>query len=289
MKINNLITSAFVAAAVSAAAVSTASAQNVDFDRFEDLTIFFQDTALTQTLIITLDRTNASFRDATGSSLNFLNIGGLLNTTFGATWFDQTTLRAGLAGVANNNPFSFDTIFGDTNQTIYTSRRRNTTGANTFVVGASNSTAISLTGAARNTVANNINSMFQNFEQLQTSGTSRTETFPSSPVDNFNVGTTSFTNILNPGVQFSFASGNWGTYGTVVSEAVLDLYRIDNLNPGGGEGSPNNSTGTYEGSITLDQSGNVSFIAVPEPTTFALIGLAGAAFFTGARRRKTNS
>jgi hypothetical protein len=79
-----------------------------------------------------------------------------------------------------------------------------------------------------------------------------------------------------------------GSLGPVTGvESALDLFRLQAANTisgqnGFGESIPN---GRFEGTLVIDNGGNVSFIVVPEPASVALLGLAaGVAAF--ARRRK---
>jgi len=78
------------------------------------------------------------------------------------------------------------------------------------------------------------------------------------------------------GLTYGIEQPASGTY-IGPANSVLDLYELQPSLTG---------TGIYEGSFSLDSSGNLSYIAaVPEPSTFASIG-AGAAFLALFRRSR---
>jgi PEP-CTERM motif len=90
------------------------------------------------------------------------------------------------------------------------------------------------------------------------------------------------------GVQQRFGVGSFGTFGAAGSvEAALDLYRIQARNNIAGQfglGDPVR-VGDYLGTVTINGAGDVAYIVVPEPTTFALMGM-GVVGMLVARRRK---
>ena len=88
----------------------------------------------------------------------------------------------------------------------------------------------------------------------------------------YNVGGTgaSFTNFAAPGIQQSFGSNQ--TVGGQTVVGALDIYRILGTAAGNVVGSNTLGAGQYTSTLTLDASGNVG--AVPEPSTYALFGLA---------------
>ena len=89
-------------------------------------------------------------------------------------------------------------------------------------------------------------------------------------------------------------NGKYGGYNSTTSfgpatdvQFALDLYRIEAVNsaPGQVGSGATLRQGTYEGTITLNSSGQVSF--VPEPSTYALFGSAALVLgFVAVRRRK---
>jgi hypothetical protein len=72
----------------------------------------------------------------------------------------------------------------------------------------------------------------------------------------------------------------------------LDLYRATPVLNASGWQNINNISGVtagqgyYLGTITLSSNGDVNFVAVPEPSTAALLGLGLALTLYGKRRRK---
>jgi hypothetical protein len=89
-------------------------------------------------------------------------------------------------------------------------------------------------------------------------------------------------------VEAAFTSGNRGSFGAAGTvEQMWDFYRVAQF--------PNEAmsgVGIYEGTFTLNSSGDVSFIAaaaVPEPSTYAMMGIAcvAAAFHFFRRKKKT--
>ena len=86
------------------------------------------------------------------------------------------------------------------------------------------------------------------------------------------------------GPSFTIYTGSIeGAFGTAASVVQLDLYRILNRTAGANPSGPV-GTGTYETTFTIDASGNIN--AVPEPSTFALLGLAGAGAAVAAWRKR---
>jgi len=102
---------------------------------------------------------------------------------------------------------------------------------------------------------------------------------------------TAFSNFAG-GVQQSQASSgkpaSIGTFGPVADvEFALDLYRIVSVTGKTGQLSGDVAgTGSYEGTLTLDNAGNVSFVTVPEPSTYAMIGLGALLVGYAVRRKK---
>ena len=93
-------------------------------------------------------------------------------------------------------------------------------------------------------------------------------------------GGASFTNFVSPTLGIEQAFGGSQTVGGNTVVGALDLYRV--LNPSSGS-----TTGTYEGTITLNSSGTLGAVgAVPEPSTYALFGLGAVALMAFRRRLK---
>lgn len=257
-----------------------------------DLVLFFQ--SGTNTLYVDLGNAATVFRGAaTGadvtSILNMININTELNAAFGAGWTTATDLYMGLAAfngtAANGNGLAN----GDPLRTLYVSQARDAAGS----VGAANSAGYTVLGdTAMSTGATRMQSMISPFKNAGT-GTLYLNTTASSIDDQnpISMGNqdTAF-GIFAGGVQQVGTAGLFASsFGEVSNvEFALDLYRIEARNNIAGQVGQGEAlrTGTYEGTITLDSAGNVSFLSVPEPSTYAMVGLGLAAALFMIRRRK---
>lgn len=276
---------------LSAATASTLQAQN-SFHAPSDLVLHFQNpggaTGATQTVMVALGNVSTVFRD--GGSFSSINIGSTLSSTFGSTWYDTSTLWAGAVGFRGTSASVTNLLDQDPHQTIYLSKARTSvaTAAGTPTIGLFTGTGIT---SGINQVKN----------QMETVGTTNpfVQATSSSFIDDNNPFTSpgvqgaAYADI-GGGVQGNFGAGNLGSNvlgatGTV--ELALDLFRIQTRNDVDGQfgfGAPVN-TGSYLGTLTINQDGLVNFQAVPEPSTYAMIALAAGLFFLINRRRKLNS
>jgi len=280
------ILAATVAAAMSA---SPAQAQNLSFDKDAgDIVLYALKFGGSQTLVLNIG-TGQSFRDAGSSLFNIKNIGTELAAISGqANWWEDGNLYWGIAGVRSSSTGTTAQLFGDPSRTLYLSKERTAIGT----VGLASSVNFADPGNTNMTTAAN-NIIAQN-NRLETIGTTDrlVEGTGSSVVDNAN--SNPFLG-SNPGTAFSvfpggvignFGVGAFGTLDGVNAEGALDLYRILAANTASGQEPGPLRTGSYEGSFVIDQSGDVSFIAVPEPSSAVLFG--SAALLGGfIRRRKS--
>lgn len=239
-----------------------------------------------------------TFRDLNGSnSLNITSIGTDLDATFGLTagnsvaWYNRTDISFGVVGVFSSEPNPGGTVnSGDPSRTLYATRSRSSVGT----VGSANSTAPSLSGTNRGTASNSFVALQNFFTGATASGNNANAAVTGTSGNSwttFTVGTSDF-GVFNPGVEqtltaSSFGSGTFGPVSNV--EGALDLYRIldttTSASPSGTVG-----TGSYETTIVIDQSGNISAVsAVPEPSTYALLGLGAAVVLYAVRRRQANA
>jgi len=161
---------------------------------------------------------------------------------------------------------------GDPSRTLYVSKSRSSVGT----VGSASSTGFSgLLDGSMTTAASSI--IGQN-NILETTYLTQAAVSPTSTssIDNQNLfmnATTQGTayGVFGGGVQQMGAAGSFGDFGPVSNaEFALDLYRIVAKTGLGGQVEGPLRTGTYEGSLLLDNSGNVSFVTspVPEPSTY---------------------
>lgn len=282
------IKAALVALAIGGT-IATASAANNNFAP-GDLVMYFQNpggaVGSDQTVMVSLGNASTVFRDG-GDFLNIANIGTLLSDTFGANWYELDTLYFGVAANIGTASLGNTLTNGDPLRTVYLGRSRNDVGT----VGQASSTAYAATEYT--TLAGNINSQNLALEENATTQAAALNT-TTSTVDDQNPFTvpgqqgTAF-GVIPGGVQQGFDTGSFGTYGSAGSvEGALDLYRIQAKNNIAGQygfGSAN-GVGEYQGTLTIDNAGNISYItAVPEPSTWALLGIGAFVVIYMARRR----
>ena len=283
-----------LAAGSLAITMAAASAQNANFAP-GDLVLYFQNpsgsTGAAQTFMVNLGQSATLFRANSqlatpANQLNIKNIGTELTSAFGSSWWEATTLRMGLAASWSAGETT-DLLNADPERTIYVSRART-------AVGTPGSASSSNLGTLSNTnmtgVANNIISQNNRLE-TQSSTDRLTESVTTSFIDNQNPVAGSAFGAISGGTQKAFAVGSFGSFGAAGAvENVLDLYRVqaDNTIDGQfGFGSPIRA-GAFMGSVTINQSGDVSFVAVPEPSTYALLAFAALVVAFAIRRRRNS-
>lgn len=209
----------------------------------------------------------STFQNATGTiTLSLGNIGADLQATFGGngTWYTRSDLFWGVFGTSNVS-----------NPNLYASRERtnpstpsapwpNLSGSLTDRQNtATNVIAVSQTWLNGKTSTAN-----SNFGTVQ-SGVSGQQSYYTQVAT---VGVTDFGSTSQwSSIEGSFANGAAGT--------VLDFFRVPNPNVSGG-------TPSSFGSFSINTSGQVSFTAIPEPSTYALMAFAGTVFLVFVRRRK---
>ncbi len=256
-----------------------------------DLVMYFQQEGSDQTVYVNLGNT-ATFRgDAAGadvdSIINIININTQLNTAFGANWATEVNLYAGLAGVWGTSQTNSSLQNGDPHRTLYVSQSRNGVGT----VGEANSSGYSvatntgMTTGASGITDNNLPFLnsYEGLAVVSETGVSNID--DQNPFLDPGIQGTAF-GIFGGGVQQVGSASSFGSFGSVENvEFALDLYRILARNNVAGQVGGDVRSGSYEGTFTLDSAGNVSFIAVPEPSTYALLGIGSAFIFFMVRRR----
>lgn len=282
-----------LALAVGSLAISALSANAANsFHAASDLVLTFQNpggaTGSTQTVTVALGNVSTVFRD--GGTFTTINIASTLSSTFGPNWFDATTLWVGAAGFRGTSASSTQLLDSDPHQTIYISKARTTVGTE----GQAN-TAISNLGLGTGTgIVNGINAVKGRIEADGTTaifveGTSTSFIDDQNPFSSPGVQNAAYTDVAG-GVQGNFGAGNLGTNvlgatGTV--ELALDLYRFqtrsDLADP---TGFNQTNVGQFLGTITINQAGDVNFSAVPEPSTYAMFGLAAVVIGFVIKRRR---
>lgn len=293
----NSRTLALAALAAGGIAVAPASAQNPTFDP-GDLVMGFQlrsGTGSDQTVLVRLPDTATFFRDTGGISLNIVNVGALLDSTFGIgagnalNWYENPALYFGLVGSWSNlTPTSLDN--GDPERTLYVSKSRTAVGTE----GLASSTIANV--SSNTNMANGANAIGTLQATLETGSLTGTLVKPTADAntwENFNPFTganqaAAFGGAFTGGIQQPFAAGSFGTFSFGTVEGALDLYRFQAANdlPGQfGEGDPIR-TGSFEATVTIDNTGSISAILtpVPEPSA-AILGGLGMLGLLSRRRR----
>ena len=280
---------ALLTAVTSVVSVFSATAANT-FYAAGDLMLFFQKEGSSNTVYADLGSA-AGFRGtAAGAAdgtnrINFLNINTTLTSAFGAGWASDPQVYAGLAGVFNSNSTNSIVTNGDPSRTLYVSASRESVGT----VGEAGSTGYTvMTDTGMSAGANGIimqNNVFATMYDAQVTVSLTSD----SKIDDMNPFLipgqqgTAF-NIFGGGVQQVGSAGSIGTFwdaGNV--EFALDLYRITAKNAAGQvAGTPRN--GSYEGTVTVNSAGQVSFVAIPEPSALMLVGLTAGTIVLRRRR-----
>lgn len=267
-----------------------------------DLVLFFQQEGGTNTVYANLGNAATLYRGAaTGvdvaSNFNFLDINATLVSAFGAGWATDTTLYAGLAAVWGTSSSSTTLQNGDPHRTLYVSSARNSVGT----LGSANSTGWDL-GLAGDTAMSNgatgiatQNNVFENnYNVAQTvSPTSTSGIDNANPFSSPGIQGPAF-NAFSGGVQQVGSASTIGAFGGAgTAEFALDLFRIQAKNNIAGQVGNGETLrlGTYEGSVTVNTNGQVSFVtsAVPEPSTYALMGVSALVIGFVVRRRRAQN
>ncbi len=254
-----------------------------------DLVLYFQQEGGTNTVYANLGNTATAFRDATTSNVNFLNLNSTLTSAFGANWATESTIYAGLAGVWGTSTTNSTLTNGDPHRTLYVSSSRSSVGT----VGVANSTGWDLVTAgngAMNSGSTGMFSMNNTFEtqydaQATVSLTSISTIDDQNPFSSPGLQGNAF-GAFAGGVQQKGSLSIFGDFGGAVGETefALDLYRILAKNNISGQVAGDLRIGSYEGTVTVGSTGQVSFLAIPEPSSTVLIGLTAGALVLRRRR-----
>lgn len=245
-----------------------ASAQNPNYTE-GDLVLYFQKEGGSNTVYANLGNAATVFRGSAAgpgatNKINFLNINAALVSAFGAGWADDPEVYSGLAGVYSTNSNNTTAVVnGDPYRTLYISAGRSAVGSVGQAASAGytlNSNTGMTAGAQRIFSQNNI---------LETTSMVAVTVSPTG---------TSFIDDLNPfqttglqgtafevfagGVQQVGSSSSFGSFGAAGTvEYALDLYRIVARTGVAGQVEGTLREGTYEGTVTVNSGGMVSFIS----------------------------
>lgn len=295
-----------LALAAGSLAITTAGANAANsFYSPGDLVLYFQQEGGSNTVYVDLGNAASLFRGtATGPDapniLNIINIQTQLNAAFGS-WATATNLYMGVAGVYSTSTSNTVTA-GDPARTLYVGQSRDSAGT----VGHAQSAGYDgLSDTNMSGAATNITSMIAPFKDSTGANGYNAAAIVSptsvSNIDNQNL-------FLAPGLQDTafgvFAGGvqqvsTGGLFAASFGPAsnvsmAVDLYRIPAVVNAPGQVGFGEAlrVGTFEGTITLSNTGGVSFVtsAVPEPSTYGLLGGAAiTACLIAVRRRKINA
>lgn len=246
-----------------------------------DLVLFFQQEGGTNTVYANLGNAATLYRGTAAgaadgvNSINFLDLNTTLTSAFGAGWASDSSIYAGLAGVWGTSNSSLVLQDSDPHRTLYVSASRLDVGTvgEASSAGYTVNTTTGMTNGANGITQQN-NAFETNYDSLITISPTSTSTIDDmNPIDTGIQGTAM--NIFGGGIQQQGAAGTFGTFGEAGStEFALDLYRILGKTGVAGQVEGDLRTGSYEGTVTVGTNGMVSFVAVPEPSSLALTGLA---------------
>ncbi len=258
MRITKKLLAALLALAGIALGTPSARAVLVDDWVSGDLIIGFRASggqgATTSYLINIGSRTQ--YTSATSAfDLNIGDIGADLAATYGATWFDRTDLLW--------------SVFGATDSvapTLYASRARSSLGTQ------SNPWPSESSATVRTGTKNAILAVTTQFNLLDATANSA---HAALQTNSGTAGSYNWQVTANSGTDFGSQS-QWtnieGVFGPSSTRA-LDYYSIS-------------SATTFRGVFSIDNTGQISFNAVPEPSTYALLAIAGTFFMVFLRRHR---
>ena len=251
-------------------ATTPALAQNANYAP-GDLVLFLHKAGSTNTIYANLGTAATGFRGAAAGAdvpnkTNFLDISAALTSAFGSGWATDPTIYAGLAAVASTSATSSVLQNGDPARTLYVSKPRTAVGT----IGMANSAPWSILGdTTMSAGASGIQTQNNKLETLYTTAVAVSPTADST-IDDQNpftapgVQAPAFQGAFDGGVQHVGGTGDFGTFGPAGGvHFALDLYRILAKTGIAGQVDGTLRNGSYEGTVTINSSGLVSFITQP--------------------------
>jgi hypothetical protein len=231
-----------------------------------DLVLGFKSTSETTNLMINLG-SFAQFDSAGGTEAKSwsLDISSLLTTAYGSDWNTQAGLNWGIAGTQGAQ---------DAEKTSYVSSQW---AATEGTLGVKNSTAWgAINSMGSGNAAANIGKAYNGMTLASAAATiaSNAVIIETSNANSWSSATTSTGaafSIYNPQTRFQNQTTNLAAGETF---SASDLYKMDY-----------GVAGQFEGTFSLDQNGTLSFTAIPEPSTYAMILGAFTLGFIAIRRR----
>lgn len=157
-----------------------------------------------------------------------------------------------------------------------------------------------MTAGGMVTAGSNIRQTLGAVSRYVGNGTTLVQSTSSSYVDDNNPTTGILTayGAFPGGIQQQFTSGSLFNFGSINNvEAALDIYRVQYRNDVVGQYGLGGQQyeGQYIGTVTITQNGgnsalaDIGFTPVPEPSTYAMLGIAVGIVIWTIRRRKINA
>ncbi|MES2475941.1 MAG: hypothetical protein V4640_09175 [Verrucomicrobiota bacterium] len=245
-----------------------ASAQNPNYTE-GDLVLYFQEEGGTNTVYANLGNAATLFRGSAAgpgatNKINFLNINAALVSAFGASWANSESIYAGLAGVYSTNSTNATAVVnGDPYRTLYISAARTAIGSvgQAASAGYTLNTNTGMTNGASFIYSQNniLETSYLDAVVVSPTGTSRID--DQNPFTAPGIQDTAF-GVFGGGVQQVGTASSFGSFGAAGTvEFALDLYRILARDTVPGQVAGDLRVGSFEGTITLNSGGMVSFIS----------------------------
>ena len=236
-----------------------------------DLILTFQKVGSNNTVYADLGSAS-SFRGA-ANKLNIADLSAVLTQAFGADWASNANVFSSVSGVYSSSGTSNTVINGDASRTLYVSATRNDIGtpgqanSGTPTVGSNTD----MTGAAAQILAQNA-ILASNYDVLKTvSDTSVSQIDDKQPITVFggsNIQGTAF-GVFAGGIAQAGSASSFGTLGVAGNvEFALDLYRIVAVNNKTNQVNGTLRSGDFQGTVTVDSNGIVSFVAASTASPF---------------------
>jgi len=201
-----------------------------------------------------------------------------LVATYGSNWNTRTDLYWGIVGTTGGVKSPDDLI---PQKTLWATRAEETPGIQ-FEAWMTGSTFSQPSGVSV------IESMYSGLGRLWDATSTENNAWATVMLSNA-TGSWTSQEFATETVSFGFfAESIENTAKTVSGYSVSDLYQLDHYSIGGAS-----APGSLVGEFALDKSGTLTFstdpalfASVPEPSSFALLGLAGGAFAMRLRRQR---
>jgi hypothetical protein len=270
MKKTRLLTTALLALAGIGLAVAPASAASVSYSDGDLFLAFYATSGSGKSTDYLVNLGSAStFTSASGSmTLNIGDIGSDLVDTYGADWNTRSDLYWGVFGTTYTQ-----TVGSDPANTIYMTKPESSIG--TIETGFTRTT-----NGQQGVYAADMHSVGYAYGNFGYTSTVNSNVGVLQSINDQNAFENYQSNQNGNVTSFTIYSNTMGNFGNLTDGTALDLFRMAPGDPNAG------LAGDTVGTFTIDDSGTVTFSAVPEPGTCVLIGAAAAFLLVVIRRRK---